>query len=87
MAVLKNFLCLFYYLRCIHGVDYRPEITVDGLYFFDRYPVFKHLNNFVNSVQWHAEYVFSWQNSYSLGTFSLTVFSINSLENISISSL
>ena len=28
MAVLKNFLCLFYYLRIIHRADYRAEITV-----------------------------------------------------------
>ena len=27
MAVLKNFLCLFYYLRIIRRVDYRAEIT------------------------------------------------------------
>ena len=29
MAVLKNFLCLFYYLRIIRRADYRAEITVD----------------------------------------------------------
>ena len=29
MAVLKNFLCLFYYLRIICRADYRAEITVD----------------------------------------------------------
>ena len=28
MAVLKNFLCLFYYLRIIRRADYRAEITV-----------------------------------------------------------
>ena len=28
MAVLKNFLCLFYYLRIICRADYRAEITV-----------------------------------------------------------
>ena len=28
MAVLKNFLCLFYYMRIIHRADYRAEITV-----------------------------------------------------------
>ena len=28
MAVLKNFLCLFYYLRIIRHADYRAEITV-----------------------------------------------------------
>ena len=27
MAVLKNFLCLFYYLRIIRRVDYQAEIT------------------------------------------------------------
>ena len=28
MAVLKNFLCLFYYLRIIRRADYQAEITV-----------------------------------------------------------
>ena len=28
MAVLKNFFCLFYYLRIIRRADYRAEITV-----------------------------------------------------------
>ena len=34
MAVLKNFLCLFYYLRIIRRADYRAEITVT--HFFPR---------------------------------------------------
>ena len=31
LAVLKNLLCLFYYLRIIRRVDYRAEITVTKL--------------------------------------------------------
>ena len=35
IAVLKNFVCLFYYLRIIRRADYRAEITVHFLgYFF-----------------------------------------------------